>query len=389
MLIKFLKHGKGGGKGPVNYVMSRDGREIVPELILGDPKVTMDLIDSLEFKHRYTSGVIAFHESDNPTRSDINEVIEFFEKNAFAGLENDQYNSLWVCHRDKGKVELHFIVPRVELATGKSLNIQPPGDERRYNEIRDYLNEKNGWVNPMDHRQELNLPDGICRSKSKKLRLGLKSEIEMRESIHEYIKQLILDQKISSRQDIIEVLNKTGLSVTRSGKNYLTVADETLKFRMKGGLYEEDNCTAEIAKILATGTIQSPEVDEKTIDHEKVKKLLKQIEETAQFRAQYFKKTYKVKSQLEIELPSESQRVDGLVNFNDRAKIVEIIPKLTYSDEVAIQIWVRQGINFLMKSFFYFVQKTWNLFEELPVARSLRVPQVEKTKTLNNEFGRF
>ena len=50
-----------------------------------------------------------------------------FERVAFAGLEPDRYSILWVRHQHAGHHELHFVTPRMELVSGKSLNIHPPG----------------------------------------------------------------------------------------------------------------------------------------------------------------------------------------------------------------------------------------------------------------------
>ncbi len=38
-----------------------------------------------------------------------------FEKAAFTGLERDQANIFWVRHKHMGNVELHSLIPRVEL----------------------------------------------------------------------------------------------------------------------------------------------------------------------------------------------------------------------------------------------------------------------------------
>lgn len=50
-----------------------------------------------------------------------------FEKLAFAGMQPDQYNILWVRHSHANHHELHFVIPRVELSTGKAFNAFPPG----------------------------------------------------------------------------------------------------------------------------------------------------------------------------------------------------------------------------------------------------------------------
>ncbi len=135
MLIKFFARGTGGGRGPVEYITRRDDpitgslRYPAPEILRGNPVITRRLIDGLEFKHKYRSGVISFAPRDAPTEKEIEAVIDSFERYAFAGLDKDAYNILWVKHTHTGnnRVELHFVTPRVELYTGKSLNIAPPG----------------------------------------------------------------------------------------------------------------------------------------------------------------------------------------------------------------------------------------------------------------------
>ena len=61
---------------------------------------------------------------------------------AFSGLDTPI--------QGKGRVELHFITPRVELTTGKSLNIAPPGWGNYFRPWRDYWNESQGWASPDD-----------------------------------------------------------------------------------------------------------------------------------------------------------------------------------------------------------------------------------------------
>ena len=131
MIVGFSRHGTGGGAGPVGYVIdkTRPGREdSPPEVLRGSPDATRKLIDSLDFRHKYTSGVLSFAPEEKVTPEMEREFMDRFEQVAFAGLEADQYNILWVRHTHAGHHELHFVTPRVELGTGKSLNIRPPGD---------------------------------------------------------------------------------------------------------------------------------------------------------------------------------------------------------------------------------------------------------------------
>ena len=44
-----------------------------------------------------------------------------FEKAMFAGLEPEQYNIAWVQHTDKAGLRLNFVIPNVEMTSGKRL----------------------------------------------------------------------------------------------------------------------------------------------------------------------------------------------------------------------------------------------------------------------------
>ena len=98
MLVKFFPRGKGRGTGPVEYItrpndpITKEPREPLPEVLRGDPEITANLIDSLDFQHKYTSGVLSFAPEDAPTAGQIEGIMDSFEEYAFAGLEPDRYN---------------------------------------------------------------------------------------------------------------------------------------------------------------------------------------------------------------------------------------------------------------------------------------------------------
>lgn len=68
----------------------------------------------------YTVGVLSFEEIDISNTAK-REIMADFEKSLLAGLDQDQYNICWVEHRDKDRLELNFVIPNVELTTGKRL----------------------------------------------------------------------------------------------------------------------------------------------------------------------------------------------------------------------------------------------------------------------------
>ena len=155
MLIKVFPRGTGGGYGPVEYAISHNPfgngeRNTCPIIKKGDPQMMMQQIDAVPFKWKYSSGVISFAKEDNPSEEQIARLMEDFEQLALAGLPLSSRSILWVQHEENGRKELHFILPRQEVHTGKSFNAFPPGWEKKFDVLRDKYNYAYGWARPDD-----------------------------------------------------------------------------------------------------------------------------------------------------------------------------------------------------------------------------------------------
>jgi hypothetical protein len=85
MLVKFFPRGVGKGRGPVEYITRKDDpntktlRNPAPEVIRGNPEITKQLIDGLDFKYKYNSGVLNFAIEDAPTEEKQQALIDSFE----------------------------------------------------------------------------------------------------------------------------------------------------------------------------------------------------------------------------------------------------------------------------------------------------------------------
>jgi hypothetical protein len=132
-------------------------REPLPEVLRGNPDRTEALIDASRHQWTYRAGVISFAAEDAPTEEQQAEVMDHFKQLAFAGLDPTQYDVLWVRHTHEDRVELHFCTPRLELTSGRSLNIAPPGYHDAFDSLRDVMNQRHCWVDPMEleHIQEV------------------------------------------------------------------------------------------------------------------------------------------------------------------------------------------------------------------------------------------
>ncbi|MEP1441753.1 MAG: relaxase/mobilization nuclease domain-containing protein [Hyphomicrobiales bacterium] len=252
MLIKFFRNGQGGGAGPVDYLIDREvvaydqnrnpltdesgtikmtRRVPEPQVIEGNPDRLRTLIDAIPYQWTYRAGVIAFTHEDVPTPDQQRDVISAFEDLAFAGLEPDQRDILWVQHRHEDRVELHFVTPRMELISGRSLNIAPPGYQKPFDALRDVLNKQHGWNDPQAPeraREVKSLVEAVHRG-------------EAREQIHDWVIDRIENGSIQDRPTMIEALESEGFDIPRQGKAYITVRDPRSdeRWRLKGEIFHE------------------------------------------------------------------------------------------------------------------------------------------------------
>ena len=191
MMVGFSSHGRGKAAGPIAYLTDRIRggveREPSPTVLRGDPGLVAALIDGSRFRHRYSSGVLSFAPGEEISTELQQEIMDRFEATAFAGLDRDQYSILWVRHEHAGHCELNFLVPRVELSTGKSLNIAPPGPASRalFDAFRTSVNIENGLADPDDpaRAREVRVPAHVAKLRAADLRAGRDAGEDPRETI--------------------------------------------------------------------------------------------------------------------------------------------------------------------------------------------------------------
>lgn len=230
MHIKFSKHGKGSGEKAVRYVMF-DSQAVKKYVLDGNPNLFEAVADSLDFVHRYRSAIISWAPEDDPTPEQVRETLDRFYDVAFAGLDRDRFSPLAVLHSDAdGKKDLHVLIPRVDLSTGKSFNPAPPGWQKMYDPCRDMLNYKHDWSRPDDPLRKrvvnLKVHEKIDRKTGK-------------EQINAWLMQRIKAGIIQDRQAVIDSLSEIG-EINRVGKDYVSVKlpDFEKPLRLKGGIYE-------------------------------------------------------------------------------------------------------------------------------------------------------
>jgi hypothetical protein len=233
MIVKFTRRGTGRGAGPVEYLLGKDRDREGAELLRGYPDQTEALIDSSQYAKRYTSGVLSFQEPDLDTATK-REIMDSFEAALLPGLDGDQYDCLWVEHRDKDRLELNFVVPNVELTSGKRL--QPYYDRADRPRI-------DAWKGLVNAKYELHDPDDPANQRALTYPSDLPRErVQAQRQITDGLLSLAERGEVTSRSEVVAALEGAGFEVTRQTKTSISVADPEggRPLRLRGKLYERD-----------------------------------------------------------------------------------------------------------------------------------------------------
>ena len=322
MIISFFSTGTGGGAAPVDYLTAREVlaydenrslirddtgqpqtkiRDPLPEVLHGNPDQTRDLIDASPNKWSYTAGVISFAESDDPSLDAQQEAIELFEALAFAGLDRDQYDCLWVRHSHEGNIELHFCAPRLELSTGKALNIAPPGHENAFASLRDLLNQTHGWADPLD-------PE---RAREVRATIEAPTRVKGREALHDWILDQISVGIITDRASMVDALSDAGFEIPRASKNYITAKDPDTgeRWRLKGEIFHDDWQAEPPRREIERGPRDSTQRTRR-LDGISARELQERFQQHCDQRAAYNRDRYQVLSERQQERVGEAERDD-------------------------------------------------------------------------------
>lgn len=239
MIVKFFTNGTGGSKGVFDYLLKDkeqpDRKRLGAEVLRGDIDNQALLIDSLDFKQKYTSGCLSFTETANQvTQEQKNALMDGFEQTIRAGLDVDRVSVSWIEHRDKGRLELNFVFANVDLEHGRAFQPYVHNvDKRRVNAWKDMQNIEYGFTDPNDPAnkrlmaQRDNLPRDIK---------------DARQAITDGLKALVVEGVITSRDDVIQALTDGGFEIARETDKAISIKnpDPMAKrnIRLTGGLYE-------------------------------------------------------------------------------------------------------------------------------------------------------
>ncbi|WP_179995767.1 MULTISPECIES: hypothetical protein [unclassified Acinetobacter] len=329
MHIKFTKHGKGCPRKAVGYLLAeKDAKgDLRPDIqtLRGDAQTFVAITESLDFDYRYSSAVIAWSKQDNPTDAQIQETLDQFEKHAFADLDPTRYHMNAVLHvAQDGSKHVHVLVPRVDLGTGKSLNIAPPGHEKYFDKLRDYLNEKHCWSKPDDLailKADVQLPHHTHSQRLAAIEINFagKTKPEKKELLNKIVAQRINAGVIQDRNDVVQTLAEYGI-ITRNAKDTISVKLHGDKTAVKlGGEFYKDgfNVTA-YAENRARAEADQSASRANEVDAKRVNELYNKLQRATESRARFFADKYQVP--IEIYRQRNTAELSELDQQRTRAK---------------------------------------------------------------------
>jgi hypothetical protein len=232
VLVKIMGgRGTGGGAGPINYLLGENRNRDGARLLRGDADRTAMLIDSLKFRQKYVSGVLSFEESDIP-EDQKQAIMDSFQQALLPDM-NERTNWLWVEHNDKNRLELNFVIPTVDLETGK--RVQPyyhRADLNRVDAWKSLTNDVYRFTDPNDPAKRQTLTLKTNESSDRK---------SLKRVINEYASVLFANGVVNNRRELVDAIHQHGFNPTRMTKNSVTFThpETNQKFRMTGAFYEE------------------------------------------------------------------------------------------------------------------------------------------------------
>lgn len=235
MIVKFLPTRDGGGLGSVNYLLNERQEQGTARVLKGNEAQTRAIISQIHYKQKTTFGVLSFVEKASDISNETKqEIIKDFERHLLGDYMKDRVNILWVEHSDKdGRLELNFLIPKIDLVSGKSFN--PYYDKRDRTNINLWkrtINDEYNFISPDDPKNQYN-------------QNRHKATIEQHNTIIELdnqLKDLVSQGLIINRTHLIELLSSSGYEVTRQPKSGISIKIPNQKkpFRLKGGIYSAE-----------------------------------------------------------------------------------------------------------------------------------------------------
>lgn len=300
MVVKFFSNKKGGSVKALDYLLNHREKDGTARVLIGDEQLTRNIINSISFKHKVCVGCLSFEEQN--IDEDLKyKIMSDFEKHLLPSLESDQYNILWVEHIDKGRLELNFVIPKIELTSRISMNpFYHKQDLSRVDTWQNLTNLTYGFTNPKDPAKERTL-----QGASKKISLQKDYE-QLDVTLHELVK----NGQIKNRDQMIELLNQNEIFVNRVGSDYISLKlpDSKKARRYKGGIYSEEFRSIREFENISKRTEQRIDEYNRRDTQGEIRFFTDKLNEYIERKAEYIKSKYKRRIKSKEQMPVDNNR---------------------------------------------------------------------------------
>lgn len=288
MIVKFLPSKNGGGLGSVNYLLNERQEQGTARVLKGSEAQVRALIAQMPYKQKTCFGVLSFSEQANSISDEIKQdIIKDLERALLGDYMKDRVAVLWVEHSDKhGRLELNFLIPKIDLITGKSFNPYfAKRDQFNIDLWKRTINDEYGFTSPNDPTKQQNI-----RIDKKDL-----AHYDTVAQLDKTLKDLVAQGAIKSRAHMIELLETSGYKVTRQNQSGISIVlpNQKRPNRMRGGIY--DGRFTDVDKLSELGESESKRI-RKYVDRdtqEECRYNRERISENIRRRDQRNKKRYK------------------------------------------------------------------------------------------------
>lgn len=285
MIVKFFASKKGGGTASIDYLLDKRTQKGTARILQGDEKLTREIIKSMSQKHKACVGCLSFEEK-NISEELKKELMRSFENMLLTPEMQGRYNILWVEHIDKERLELNFVIPKIDLESKKAFNPYfHMADMKKKDLWTDFVNLKHNLSNPKNPTKE----NTIQGSKKEK------ELIRDYESLDKILHDQVAQGLINSRKELISFLEFNSIEVTRQGKDYLGIKlpDSQKAKRFKGGIYNEQFTSFEqLAGIRRETESRARAFNQRDITAE-LAKLERELHERIQRKSEYYRERHK------------------------------------------------------------------------------------------------
>lgn len=315
MICKFFKNKKGnlGGLPSLDYLLNPQRvKKGTAKILQGDEILTREIIKSLDFKQKVCVGCLSFEEQ-NIDENTKKELMQSFENALLTPQMQGRYNILWVEHTDKGRLELNFVIPKIDLESKKAFN---PyfylADQKRIDLWGDFVNLNYGFTNPKNPAKEQSIKNINHHAKT----------FKDHKALDKHFKELALNGLIKSRDELISYIEndlKDIVEITRKGKDYLglKLPNDKKATRYKGEIYINGDYEDAFKKERKRKQREARELSEAR-NAENIARIERELNKLIEHKARFIRERYKRKNKQVNVLHRERYANESLeINSSD------------------------------------------------------------------------